>query len=184
MTLTLQHGSVFMHDDELRMLTRVIGWAQGDHLEIGSMWGGTAIAACVGKEQAGQDDAKVVCIDPFVETDAATRARPTERTFWENIDAAGFRDKVELHVCPSAPWPLHPDRRFGSVLIDGNHTAPWPETDWESARHVTDLILLHDVNWHAPDVARLHQRVTGGSEWRMREGTRFLYAYERIKVRT
>ena len=87
---------------------------------------------------------------------------------------------VELKVCESAPFPYH-DRRFSTVLIDGTHNAPWPETDWESARCVTDVILVHDVNWHEPAVARLHARVESEGEWRVRDQAKFLYAYERVK---
>lgn len=178
MTAALAHGRACMSDDELDLLARTVS-GPGDHLEIGSMWGGTAIAAAAAKEQAGQPGT-VVCIDPFVDNDAGIGGRPNPDIFWENIDHAGFRDRVELHVCLSAPWPLPTTRRFASVLIDGDHKAPWPETDWESARCVTDLILVHDVNRHEPAVARLHERVEADPDWRIRDSAKFLYAYELV----
>ncbi len=178
MTLTMPHGRVCMSWEEIDLLARVVGDAVGDHCEIGSMWGGTAIVAASAKEHAGRGE-RVVCIDPFSDSDAEG-GKPDEAIFWGNIDDAGFHDSVELHVCQSAPWPLPMTRRFGSVLIDGNHNAPWPETDWESARCVTNVILVHDVNWHEPAVARLHARVMHEGEWRLLGEAKFLYAYEKI----
>ncbi len=179
MTLTLIHGRACMSQDELDLLHRTVAAAGGDYAEVGSLWGGTAIAA------AFATDGQIVCIDPFSHDDEG--AQPSVETFWDNIREYDLQDRVELYVCQSAPWPLPADRRFGCVLIDGNHAAPWPETDWESARRVTDVILLHDVNWHEPAVARLHKRVTGddigwaeGSTWRVRDQAKFLYAYERV----
>ena len=172
------HGRVCMSEDEIDLLARTVA-IEGDHCEIGSLWGGTAIIAASAKEQADVNG-RVACIDPFYDGDAGIGGKPNERIFWENINDAGFGDMVELKVCESAPFPYH-DRRFSTVLIDGNHNAPWPETDWESARCVTDVILVHDVNWHEPAVARLHARVESEGEWRVRDQAKFLYAYERVK---
>lgn len=174
----LLHGRACMSDDELDLLHDTAGIA-GDHLEIGSMWGGTAIVAAAAKDQAGVDGG-VVCIDPFSDSDAGIGGRPSPEVFWENVEEAGYTGRVELFVCQSAPWPIDTTRRFSSVLIDGNHNAPWPETDWESARCVTDTILVHDVNWHEPAVARLHQRVDTDPTWRVRDQAKFLYVYERV----
>ncbi len=164
-----------MSSGELALLARTVA-VPGDHCEIGSMWGGTAIIAAWAKQDVGEGG-QVACIDPF--TDDYGEGKPDEHKFWENIDDAGFRDRVELHVGQSAPWPFPQGRRFSTVLIDGNHKAPWPETDWESARCVTDTILLHDVNWHEPAVARLHKRVEAEKEWTVRDQAKFLYVYDR-----
>ncbi len=164
-----------MSPEELDLLGRTVA-APGDHCEIGSLWGGTAIAAARAKATG-----KIVCIDPFTDSDAGWKnnPKPSPDVFWENIDQAGLRDRVELHVGVSAPWPFPQSRKFATVLIDGNHNAPWPETDWESARCVTDVILLHDVNWHEPAVARLDARVQADPGWRLRDQAKFLYVYER-----
>lgn len=175
----LQRGTVLMSAAELDLLARTVADASGDHLEIGAMWGGSAIVAAAAKAAAGRGE-RVVCIDPFLEADEA--GQPTAETFLENIGAAGYGDTVDLLVCRSAPWPMQTTRRFGSVLIDGDHVAPWPETDFESARVVSNLILVHDVNWHAPDVARMHSRIVSEGEWQVRESARFLFVYERAQA--
>ncbi len=166
-----------MSPAELELLTTTVAGEDGDHLEIGSMWGGTAIAAA-----NATPNMLVVCVDPFTDADSEVKERPSEDKFLENVLEAGVADRVELHVCKSAPWPLYPRRRFGTVLIDGDHTAPWPETDWESARCVTDVILVHDVNEHEPAVAQLHRRVMDEGEWTLTGSAKFLYRYERAKT--
>ncbi len=170
-------GRCCMSPDELALLAKTVA-VPGDHCEIGSLWGGTAIVAAAAKDEAGVDGV-VACIDPFTDRDAGMEGKPSAEVFWRNVDEAGFRAKVELHVGVSAPWPFPQSRRFSTILIDGNHNAPWPETDWESARCVTDTILVHDVNWHEPAVARLDERVQADPGWRLRNQAKFLYVYER-----
>ena len=121
----------------------------GQHLEIGSLYGATALAALFGGAP------RVVCVDPFesslqescLEPERATRV---EGVFWENIGK--YRDRVELVKAKSQPWPID-GREFQTALIDGFHYGETPLQDaMKCSECVKEYIMLDDVDEGYVDV--------------------------------
>lgn len=179
LSLPLTHGRACVSDEELALIQRtVIAAGHGDHLEIGSMWGGTAIAAAKAKA-AARLKGKVVCVDSFIGSDGEWGTANPD-VFWQNIDETGVRDRVELHVCSSDPWPFPADQRFVSALIDGDHSAPWPERDWGNVSKVCPLILVHDV-YRDPACTHLHGLIVEDPGWEVQEHAEpWMFLYKRI----
>ena len=60
-------GHICMTPEEAAVLAEVVN-VDGDHLEIGTMWGGTAIIAALVKKNNGFKG-QVIVIDPFFDCD-------------------------------------------------------------------------------------------------------------------
>ncbi len=133
------HGMPVMQAYDIAILTQMICYCEGDHLEIGSAFGASAIAAVLAMKFINRDG-KVVCIDPM-EGDLALSQ---DGMFWENVKALGMEDRIEFHQQKSQPYPLG-DRKFGSALIDGDHSTECVTEDWKNVSKVTlSHIMLHD----------------------------------------
>lgn len=161
-------GHVCMYANEAGLLAEAVRLAgNGDHLEIGSMWGGSAVLAALVKQKY-KLTGKVVCVDPFRDGDCSPGfpgGRPDEQIFWANMDAAGVADRIELHTCYSDPWPFPAERRFASIFVDGDHLGHWPLTDWHNARQHTDLVIYHDLYPHERDVMAAVAVIRQDPEW-------------------
>jgi hypothetical protein len=136
----LIQGHICMTKEEAEVLAKKV-CVDGDHLEIGTMWGGSAILAALVKQDYGFEG-KVVVIDPFCDSDGA-HGHPNADIFWSNAEKLGVKDRMELIQEYSHPWPLK-DRKFATALIDGNHNDPWPERDWNNVKECADVVLIHD----------------------------------------
>jgi hypothetical protein len=178
-SLKLLRGRACVSDEELDLIARTVaGAGDGHHLEIGSMWGGTAIAAARAKKDAGHSG-KIICVDSFIGSDGEW-GTASPQVFWQNIEAAKVRERVELHVCPSDPWPFRARVKFVSALIDGDHGAPWPQTDWDNVSRVCPLILVHDVG-RDQACTDLHNRLLDDPDWRVLEYAQpWMYLYGRV----
>ena len=146
---------------DLGLLALMISHAKGDHLEIGSAYGGSLLATLRFMDLCGRDG-KVVCIEPFGEDRRDTIHKAVEKEFWRNIDHFGVRDRIEHIKAFSHPFPVEPGRRFGSAFIDGDHSYKWVLRDWNNTKDIVDdYIMFHDygretvrevvVNHAAPD---------------------------------
>ena len=133
------HGMPVMQAHDIAILSQMICYCEGDHLEIGSAFGASAIAAVLAMKFMNRDG-KVVCIDPMEGDLALSQAG----MFWENVKALGMEDRIEFHQQKSQPYPLG-DRKFGSALIDGDHSTECVTEDWKNVSKVTlSHIMLHD----------------------------------------
>lgn len=131
----------------------------GDHLEIGALWGATAIVAALAKKLSGTPG-RVVCIDPmeyvhYEVWQASIRQKITPEVantiptvVMRNAEALGV--ELELVRAPSQPWPV--SGRFSSVLIDGWHEGEMPYLDIMSAMSCSDLVMVDDANIAYPSV--------------------------------
>ena len=113
------------------------------YLEIGTLWGGTAIiAAIAGAKKVitidSMDTAYWQEFDPGFPEERLTRGRVLR-----NIYDFGLQDIIEVITAPSFPFPVenvYPD----VVLIDGDH-GDRVARDWESVRGITKhFVLFHD----------------------------------------
>lgn len=161
------NGHVCMSEKEAEFLAECIKLAgNGDHLEIGSMWGGSAILAAIVKKR-NKVDGKVVCIDPFRDLDWSPgypTKKPNVDIFWSNMRAMGVDDMVEHIAAYSNPWPLG-NRKFASIFVDGDHAENWPVIDWHNSKNHTDLIIYHDLTPYEKDVMRAVAIIRADSRW-------------------
>ena len=128
----------------------------GDHLEIGTSFGASAIAVALAKKAAGLPG-KVYCIDPYKKI--RTYVHHTKGGTTANISTARRNIKkaeVDISIirAPSYPFPEKlEDHKFVSAYIDGNHTADWPKNDIaECKKRVQHFIGIDNYEEGYPDI--------------------------------
>jgi hypothetical protein len=126
----------------------------GDHLEIGTAWGGSAILAALVKRQ-WRLGGKVLCFDPIVGDEGIIKHPDGERIIRDNFKQFGLQDEIELITKPF-DFDLLNGRQFSSILIDGGHQYDTVKRDWWGARQAgTKYILVHDyAHEYKHDVVR------------------------------
>jgi hypothetical protein len=158
----------------------------GDHCEIGTLFGASAMVVALAKKLAGVPGA-VYCIDPFPKERKGvnTSSFPDElkasspQVFEENIQKLNAviaeqmkADPVEIHLVrkPSQPWPLElENKRFVSAYIDGDHAGEVPWLDFkELAKRTDHYIGFDNFEEGYPDVeAAVMKALTEGKDWRI-----------------
>lgn len=128
----------------------------GDHLEIGSLFGGSAILAAFVKQSRGLSG-KVVCLDDLEMTG--------QNYIDTNARLLGVSDWLEVYIGKSHPFPFDNNRRFRTTLIDASHDEGWCRQDWYNARNHTDkYIIFHDYDPQHPGVVIVAREAM--QEWR------------------
>lgn len=163
--IAVPHGRPMMITEEYAALSHFVMLAEGDHVEIGCGWGGSAIVAALTKKAKG--DGKVYTVDPLSQ-DRYDFGLKTDLVY-ENFETFGVDDLI-VHVDkPSYPWPIE-GKRFASGLIDGDHSFDGCLQDWEILKEVVDeYILVHDV-WEVawPAVTEAWQIMCQDPDWVVR----------------
>ncbi len=161
----------------LQDVASVVSKCSGDHLEIGSFYGASAIVAVLAKRKAGQPG-NVYCVDPFgydrQEDVAIKNMKMTQsqgddivNQFHANLKMFGVKDRVTLIQKPSYPWPDElRGMRFDSVLIDGWHYDETPLQDARNAVLVADkYIILDDVTKRYQSIRDAYDFILSTGEW-------------------
>ncbi len=128
----------------------------GNHLEIGTLFGGSAILAALLKQRFGFIG-NVYCIDPldgyYLGTTYSYAVDPVcglpinEETVMNNARYFGVEDRIIVIPKSSHPWPEEvANQNFSSAFIDGNHWNEYPKRDWLMAHPRTDKFVVFD-NW-------------------------------------
>ena len=158
--------------------TMIMAAGHGDHVDIGSLFGASSIAAALTKKEAGWGGT-VYCIDPYTDRRQQGVAFFPGRDprlldgapehLEANVKAAGLewgKDVVLIHKL-SHPWPDElKDEKFVSAYIDGNHLAPFPWQDWLNVSERTqNLIAFDNVEEEYPDVIAAFVKAQQNPEW-------------------
>jgi len=122
----------------------------GDHVEIGCLWGATAILAALAKKQAGAEG-HVYTIDKMSggywqtgDTGYYNRI-PTRKTVAQNLERTGTQHDITIVEAMSDPWPLPETAKPSTVLIDGSHSYEGCKTDWLNVRKLEpEFVMFHD----------------------------------------
>lgn len=149
----------------------------GDHLEIGTLHGGTAVLVAMLKEALGVKG-KVVCIDPlngyYVERgfgkliDGFSLVPVTPETVLYNADLFGVRKRIEIVQANSCPWPVVEGRRFATAYIDGDHWGDYPTRDWINCAACVDKFIVFDnVDDQHPAVKEAVNEAIQTPGWRL-----------------
>lgn len=150
-------GRAIFDDHNAGLLAQAVYYGKhGDHVEIGSLYGASAILAAMVKIKFGMYG-DIYCIDPLddrhrVPTDVETGMMATRRLFWDNMEKFEVSERVNLVTKSSYPWP-YSNHRFATAYIDGDHWGGIPQKDWESVdKYVAYMVVFDDYTYEKPDV--------------------------------
>ena len=162
MAITLRYGRTAMDDDDIANLCEMVQGAQ-THIEIGTLWGGSAIAVALANTEL-----QVICIDPFIgyygTYDKWSGDTPNMSKVEANMAAHGVRDRIRLIRAKSQPFPFTGKADTG--FIDGDHSYETVWADWHSLDAAgCKRIAVHDMD--DPEVLRAVTRaqVDGKTFW-------------------
>jgi hypothetical protein len=173
-------------DAEAEALYALVAGQAGDHVEIGTLWGATAVLAGLAKVR-GKRKGTVYTIDymrgGFWDhgDPGHQQLKPTPRTVVENLRAFGLQGRVVPVRAPSFPFPL-PGLLPATALIDAGHEYEPCLRDWESLRPITSgAIAFHDYDERHPGVRRVVDEVARKDpHWAWREAVDTLAIFERV----
>ena len=144
----------------------------GDHVDIGTLFGASAITAALVKKRLGKAGT-VYCVDPFEERKMVlwrTEIPPEERAGTpEHLMENAAKMGVELKLVQkrSYPWPEELNASaFSSAYIDGDHRKDAPFRDFRSlAIRVTKYIGFDNYEEGFPDVMNAFHRSLHTGDW-------------------
>ncbi len=135
---------------------RAGGGRGGNHLEIGTLFGGSAIAVALAKKQYNQPG-MVVCVDPLngyyqdripnpSMIDGPSGVTVTPETLFDNIETFGVGDRVLVLRSKSEAIANLVDMKFTTAYIDGDHWGDAPLNDWSRVKDIVSRYVLFDNN--------------------------------------
>jgi len=143
------------------ILSMVARAGDGDHVDIGSLYGASAIGAALIKKELGFEG-NVYCIDPYDQEERDSMVKgthnlqnPISATAEELIaNAEFFGVEIKLSEQNSHPWPEElEDNIFASAYIDGDHVGDGPMNDFLNLRgRTTGFIGTDNYEEEYPDV--------------------------------
>lgn len=158
----------------------------GDHVDLGTLWGGTAVLAALAKQRA-EAPGHIYTIDfmrgGYWATGDPSRGGlvPSEATIHQNLSLFGISGRVTVIKAPSHPWPLPEDVLPTSVLIDCDHSYEGCLRDWNKVRSLTPLfVAFHDYNAKThPGVAKVVDEIASrDDQYRLIEQAGTLIIFE------
>ena len=180
-----------LQDGTLKMLLAMAQSGNGDHLEIGTLFGGSAIAAALMKKELGLDG-NVVCLDPLdgfyigtpieAPNDPVTKLSINLTTLVENIGRFEVLDRLEIIVRRSYPWPVELEKRsFASAYIDGDHWNNIPWLDWLNVKdRVSHFVIFDNYDLEHSDVMTACQQAEQDRNWRRVHSEGITFILERV----
>jgi len=144
----------------------------GNHLDIGSLFGASAITAALVKKEL-KHSGKVYCLDPYEPRDPSMKPpnmpdalfNATGEALMHNAEKLGV--ELELIQKKSQPWPEELDKvLFSSAFVDGDHKngAPWLDFQ-ECAKRTSGYIGIDNCEEGYPDVVDAMVKAMQTNEW-------------------
>jgi len=137
-------GKFTMEIDNAAAIAQCVSACTGDYLEIGVLYGGSAILAaffCRGK---------VYGVDPFGWGPNQTKhpVVPSAGVVKMNATKFGLHNVIQVFTQTHPPLPPElEDKRFDVAFIDGDHSFDGTMADWQNLKDRVDkYMLFHDVN--------------------------------------
>lgn len=184
-------GRFVMPNTEAETLGEIVNQSgDGNYLDIGSLFGGSAILAALTKKEKNLGG-KVICLDPLDgfymgtkyhnERDISSGKLVNEETLQKNIDHFGVSDIVEVVAKKSYPLPDEiKAMKFSCVFIDGHHWKNFPTLDWHSAKELsTNFVIFHDCDQKHPSVQKAVALAKATPGWSHQETNVSLVVFKR-----
>ena len=165
----------------------------GDYLEIGTLFGGSAISVAILKKLLKQSGL-VFCIDPL---NGYYRGRfgpnttidphsdgcaVTPETLFQNIRLFGVGDKIFVMQASSTDCPSLDALEFSVVYIDGDHWNGVPTRDWLYVKdYATRFVIFDNCDDYHLDVQAACKIASDDLEWECVYDKGISYVVERIK---
>jgi predicted O-methyltransferase YrrM len=164
----------------------------GNHLEIGALHGGSAIAVALLKKELGHGGI-VLTIDPLngyyhkyapredaIDTQSGVPVTPG--TLFHNINKFGVGDRVAVLQANSVPFPRLAEMKFSTAFIDGDHRDGVPLQDWKSVRDIVTKYVIFDncADTH-PDVVHACTVATQDNNWYCVYDKDIMFVVERVR---
>lgn len=130
----------------------------GNHIEIGTMFGGSAIIAALAKAENGYDGL-IYCVDPLdgyygrpFDPNTAGKITPSVEIVLENASLWGIEEMLRIFPQKHPPLPEELENmRFETALIDGDHSYKGALADWNNLKgRVDKYIIFHDIHKRNP----------------------------------
>lgn len=183
-------GRLATFPEELDLLVKYTE-IEGDHLEIGCLWGGTAILTALSKIKK-KVSGHVYTVD-FMQGGMWVKGDhehgyeiPSLEKIMQNIKTFRVGKRVSVIVDKSNPLPIPKDVKPVTVLIDGDHREAGCLLDWMNANHLKpEYVLIHDCDEIHPGVQKVVEYITAHEpEWEMIEQAKSMVVFKRIKPAT
>jgi len=158
------------------LISMAIAAGPGDHCEIGTLFGASAISVAMAKKEWGFPG-KVYCIDPYIPRDGvATNPKAdiapellggTPESLAANAVKFGVHDRIVLMHAKSQPFPPPLiNNRFVSAYIDGDHLGSMPWWDFlELSRRTDHYIAFDNFEDSYPAVVAAGLRAITTGDW-------------------
>jgi hypothetical protein len=138
----------------MEYVLRAGGGRGGNHLEIGTLFGGSAIAVALAKKKYNQPG-MVVCVDPLdgyyqdrfpdpSMVDEISNIPVTPTTLFHNITKFGVGDRILVLRSKSEAIANLVDMQFTTANIDGDHWDDEPLKDWNRVKDIVSRYVIFD----------------------------------------
>ena len=162
----------------------------GNHVDIGSLFGASAITVALVKKELGHKG-KVYCIDPYDDEQRLKQAMHTHRIDSELLSASPeelmenakqFDVELELIHKISHPWPEElKDTTFVTAYIDGDHMRDAPWNDFVNLRgRVSHYISCDNYEEEYADVVKAMWKAMNTDDWFLYYKTLTFVALRRV----
>ena len=158
----------------------------GNHLEIGTLFGGSAIAVAMAKNRHNQSGV-VVCVDPLNgyyksnTVDPVTKIPVSVDVLFKNIDTFGVHDQIMVLKSKSEAINNLVDMRFTTAYIDGDHENGTPLEDWNRVKDmVTRYVIFDNHDKSYPEVMRACELADKDADWNCVYKQEISYVVERM----
>jgi len=180
-------GRMALHgQDEAELIAKTVE-VPGLHIEIGCLWGGTAILAALAKKM-NKAAGHVVSIDYMLgkfwnSEDPEIHKRPTPQDVYMNMIRFHVEGDISVLRCSSYPFPLAGHIKPVTALIDGDHSEKGCHRDWESLKDITEThIMFHDDHIYYPGVQTVvDNEVRIDPNWKEVGHANRLIVFERVE---
>jgi len=132
---------------------------EGDHLEIGSRLGGSAVVSAwaLGENKTQR---KIICVDPMEDLIPQIKY-PTktemgdEKIFWDNMRRFGVDGHVELYQEYSDTYFVgYGSKTYSTAFVDGDHRYNGVRADLDNLKdRVSQSIVMDDVDYSGVQTA-------------------------------
>jgi hypothetical protein len=122
----------------------VLNVGNHDHLELGALFGGTAILAALVKREFGLHGS-ITCVDDFSYMRGELPIGPD--LVMSNAAKFGVDHRIKVRMGKTHPLPEDVRKEYGSVLIDATHFYRQCMADWNGVKDIGKIFVFHDYDF-------------------------------------